>query len=230
MPSAIICAVCGGESFTDRAVLWPELIAEWQLSPAEVAYINRQQGTICAGCGSNLRSIALAQALLTENGWAAPLAAALQSPQARTLRVLEINEAGTLSPRLAKMPGHVLAVYPAVDMHALPYPDASFDIVIHSDTLEHVPNPAHGLAECRRVLAPGGVLLFTVPQIIGRLTRSRQGLALSFHGNPQTSSADFAVQTEFGADAWTCAAQAGFSQITLHVWEFPAAIAFACRA
>ena len=145
------------------------------------------------------------------------------------LRILEINEAGTLSPHLAKMPGHVLAAYPAVDMHALPYADGSYDVVIHSDTLEHVPHPAHGLAECRRVLSPGGVLLFTIPQIIARRSRSREGLALSFHGNPETSSSDYAVQTEFGADAWTYAAEAGFSQIALHVWEFPAAIAFACR-
>ncbi len=61
-------------------------------------------------------------------------------------------------------------------MHAIPYAAGTFDIVVHSDTLEHVENPVHALAECRRVLKPGGALCFTVPIIVGRLTRNRKGL------------------------------------------------------
>ena len=41
---SIICAICGGNDFEDRAVLWPLLIAEWGLSLDEAAYIDRQQG------------------------------------------------------------------------------------------------------------------------------------------------------------------------------------------
>src|SRR6185295_17348247 len=85
---------------------------------------------------------------------------------------LEINEAGTLSPLLRQLPGHRLATFPEVDIHRLPYADDSFSLVVHSDTLEHVARPNAALSECRRVLRPGGSLCFTVPMIVGRLTRS----------------------------------------------------------
>lgn len=50
----------------------------------------------------------------------------------------------------------------------LGYADASFDAIIHSDVLEHVYDHHRALAECRRVLRPGGVLLFTVPFLFNR--------------------------------------------------------------
>jgi SAM-dependent methyltransferase len=44
-----------------------------------------------------------------------------------------------------------------------PVCDESQDFVFHSEVLEHVENPDRFLAECHRVLRPGGRLLFTVP-------------------------------------------------------------------
>jgi SAM-dependent methyltransferase len=49
------------------------------------------------------------------------------------------------------------------NLERLTFPDASFDIVITSDVMEHVRQDAHAHAEIRRVLKPGGVYLFTVP-------------------------------------------------------------------
>ncbi len=43
---------------------------------------------------------------------------------------------------------------------ALPYPDASFDIVVCVDVLEHVSDLPRVLVEIARVLRPGGVFLF----------------------------------------------------------------------
>lgn len=43
----------------------------------------------------------------------------------------------------------------------LPWPDASMDVVILLELLEHVPDWAACLAECTRVLRPGGVLYLT---------------------------------------------------------------------
>ena len=56
------------------------------------------------------------------------------------------------------------------DVQRLTYADASFDLVTHTEVLEHVPDDARAFAELRRVLKPGGIMLFTVP----------------LHGGPQT--------------------------------------------
>lgn len=45
----------------------------------------------------------------------------------------------------------------------LPFDPGAYDAVIASSVLEYVPNPAPVLAQFRRVLAPGGVLVCTVP-------------------------------------------------------------------
>ncbi|MDX6679261.1 MAG: hypothetical protein QOE31_3313 [Solirubrobacteraceae bacterium] len=46
---------------------------------------------------------------------------------------------------------------------AIPLPDASFDVVVLTQVLEHVRRPAVVIAEIARVLRPGGRLLATVP-------------------------------------------------------------------
>ena len=80
------------------------------------------------------------------------------------------------------LPRHQLASYPDVDMMNLPFAAGAFDVVVHSDTLEHVSDPQRGLEECRRVLDERGAVVFTVPVVVGRLSRSRAGLAPSYHG------------------------------------------------
>jgi ubiquinone/menaquinone biosynthesis C-methylase UbiE len=44
------------------------------------------------------------------------------------------------------------------DVHALDFPDASFDIVHAHQVLQHVADPAAALAELRRVTRPGGLV------------------------------------------------------------------------
>lgn len=48
--------------------------------------------------------------------------------------------------------------FAAVDAQAIPYPDATFDLVIANHMLYHVPDRPRALAEIRRVLKPGGRL------------------------------------------------------------------------
>lgn len=219
------CLACGETSFVDQAVLWNDLAAAWELTPAERAYIDRQQGTHCISCGSNLRSCALAGALVTALGGSGTLNTFVRSASAQDITLLEINQAGSLSPFLSQLPGHRLANYPDVDMQQMPYENDSFDVVVHSDTLEHVPDPKRALSECLRALRPGGVLCFTVPIIVGRMTRDCAGRIASFHGSETQTTEDFRVQTEFGADTWAYVMDIGFSTVTLTTIEFPAALA-----
>jgi SAM-dependent methyltransferase len=47
----------------------------------------------------------------------------------------------------------------------LPFASAAFDVVVAASVLEYVAEPDAVLRECARVLRPGGVLLYTVPDL-----------------------------------------------------------------
>jgi SAM-dependent methyltransferase len=223
------CVICGGRSFSSKEILWDALVQEWSLSDDERHYINRQQGTHCDQCGCNLRSIALAKAIMAVSDFNGLFKSFVWTPRVWMKRLLEVNRIGGISAYLGKLPRRTLAEYPLIDMQSLPFENASFDLVLHSETLEHVPNPLGGLRECLRVLRPGGWCCFTIPIITGRLSRSRNGLSPSFHGQSDTNENDMLVQTEYGCDFWEQVLEAGFDECRIVSVEFPSAQAIAAR-
>lgn len=218
-----VCSVCGQDKLEDSEVLWPELINAWQLSIEEVRYINRQQGSHCVFCKNNLRSLALAKAILKAVFFEGTLLDFCQSSSNH--RVLEINRAGNLTDSLQKLMNHRLIEYPKFDMGNLDIESESYDLVVHSDTLEHIPNPERALSECHRVLSKGGKCIFTTPIIVDRMTRSRSGLTPSFHGQSNIQANDQLVYTEFGANFWQAVLKAGFSSCEIFSLEYPSALA-----
>jgi ubiquinone/menaquinone biosynthesis C-methylase UbiE len=106
----------------------------------------------------------------------------------------------------------------------LTYEDASFDLVITSETLEHVPDLDVALAEIHRVLAPGGHHVFTIPLLPG-VEKTYPRARLDEDGNlvplvePRIAHPGgdwgYPVFTEFGADLPAILDRAGFD-VTLH--------------
>jgi len=221
------CTVCGGSDHTLSKILWPELIADWKLSTEEVNYIDIQQGYSCRKCNCNLRSMTLASAFMSLSDFAGTFTEFCSNPtSAPSGGVLEINSAGQLTPFLERIPGYRLVSYPEVDMQNMAaIGNETFEIVLHSDTLEHIPDPVQALRECLRVLKPGGQLLYTVPIIVGRLTRRRDGLSPSYHGDYKNPRADHLVVTEYGADAWCQLLEAGFAAASIFSLSYPHSLA-----
>ena len=224
------CICCGSYSLEQSIILWEDLINEWELTETEVEYMNRQQGLRCLRCKANLRTMALAYALMRNENYRGLFKNFVKTRRIKSKKVLEVNEAGWLTQYLQKLPLHYLAKYPEIDAQDMPFSDSSFDIIIHSDILEHIPNPDKAINEFFRILKPNGYCVFTVPMLVGKLSRSRAGLAPSHHGcGEQRIRDDYLVYTEFGTDMWERLTKVGFSEVRIYSLEFPAAQSFLCK-
>jgi len=242
------CGTCGflGQPL-HRDVLWPELVAEWGLTPQWQRWMNQREGSRCAWCGSSLRSGQLAAAIVAAanrscGSSARSLSTLFRDPRARALTIAEINSAGNLHRYLTRCPGLRYSEFgstsssiPSEDLTCLSYPDARFDLVITSDTLEHVPDIDRALAETCRVLRTGGIHVFSVPIVWDRPTRQRAKvehgvlthlLPPSHHGAPREGRPDFLVFNEFGSDFAARCSAAGFELELLRDADNPALVTF----
>jgi len=83
--------------------------------------------------------------------------AELLAPRARTITCIDVSETLIDAARV-RLAGHANVRAEVADLHALPFPDASFDQVLLLNVLTHLRAPAQALTELARVLRPGGRL------------------------------------------------------------------------
>lgn len=245
------CGACGfpGRPLP-RQVLWPELIAQWELTPQWAAWMDDREGSRCARCGATRRGSQLAQAVVAEINrvtgmQARSLRAATADRRCRRVAIAEINSAANLHKYLSRCAGLRYSEYgstdpsvPSEDLTRLSYPDASFDIAITSDTMEHVPDVDAAFREVRRVLKPGAAYVFSIPVVWDRATRARAVLRNgelvhllppSHHGAAGDGRNDMLVFHEFGSDVVERCRAAGFDVELLRSDDNPALVTFVAR-
>lgn len=129
-------------------------------------------------------------------------------PDWPNLAIHESSPGGAMSKKLGRLCKNYVAsdYYPDMmrgrycgqsrneDLQHQTFPDATFDLVVTMDVLEHLPFPEQALREIARTLKPGGAHLFSVPcdftaDTVVRASLSSSGEVIHlqppvYHGNP----------------------------------------------
>ena len=229
------CAICGRLSpLVYRPwLITPTLVERWGVSREAAAAIARKESTMCVWCGGKLRNRRIAETILDLYPRGSPPRRArsivewVREPVIQSLQIAEINLIEGIHSYIKLLPHHYYSEYqdriedPAVrreDLTRLSYPSDSFDLVLTSETLEHVPDLGAALREILRVLKPGGKHIFTIPQdpaaarTFRRASLSADG-SIEHHATPLYHPAGdhgYLVFTEFGADLVELLERAGF--------------------
>lgn len=169
----------------------------------------------CCSCRSTPKYRAIVQVIESEAG----------QQVSQYIRDHKIYELSTTSPIFLKLRGHtnyeasgyfsdrpfgekITSFYWNQDLQKLSFPSESFDVVISSETMEHVRRPWQGFSEVYRVLKAGGFYVFTIPYRDDRFTRSRVDtsgeedkclMEKIYHQDPYRPE-DSLVYTDFGVD------------------------------
>lgn len=178
------CRVCGRTALMlyQPRVIPPLLVSLWSLNARQARALARKESLHCSRCGAKLRARRLAEVLLRLYPCGSPPRPArsvrewVQSPLARGLNIAEINIFNGLHEQIRTLPNLTWSDYQETplqglqpdaarseDLCRLTYRDGCFDLVLTSETLEHVPDLSRALSEIRRVLRPGGYHVFTIP-------------------------------------------------------------------
>jgi SAM-dependent methyltransferase len=109
-----------------------------------------------------------------------------------------------------KQPGSMVGAFRCENLEALTFADASIDLHVTQDVIEHVFQPTQVFREIARTLKPGGAHIFTVP-LVSRQEPSKVRAQLSadgkvihvqppvYHGNPISEEGSLVV-VDWGHD------------------------------
>jgi SAM-dependent methyltransferase len=113
-----------------------------------------------AGCGAGYGAFALAQA------------------GARSVRAVDIDRRSIAYGR--RHYAHPAIEFAVEDLNRLELPESSLDLVVSSNCMEHLNEPARFLAQVRKALSPGGLAVLAVPPITSPLLLDKNR-AIHFH-------------------------------------------------
>jgi SAM-dependent methyltransferase len=259
------CPVCGALEVTvSRPVVGQLLIEQWNLDAEWVAYFNHREGQICISCGASVRVRQLARVLVqllfeAKTGPVSSVREGVARGVSQNLKLAEVNSCGALHKFLSGIPGLSYSEFLPEDtstahenLLSLTYPDESFDFLLHSDTVEHVPDVDRAFAEIWRVLKPGGMCIFSIPWVrdgretlirarvrqTGELAATGCGKPLeevehllppSYHGGSYQSTQQYLVFYEFGVGFLSHLDALGFQTELVELPENPAAVTLVAR-
>ena len=225
------CVVCGQNSIFrfDPTLITPELRKAWGISGSLVQAFNLKESMFCGNCGSSLRIRRLAAVLMQTFSHVHgrsynSFIQLLDDTKFRQTRIAEFNACGALHTYLNKhenlfysewlsnvSPGDIHQGIRCEDLQCLTYPDNYFDIILTSETLEHVPDPNKAWGEIYRTLKPGGYHIFTIPVIPWQSNTIQRARIIggereyfrepAYHG--AWGQEDMFVYTDFGMDVAT---------------------------
>lgn len=194
---------------------------------------NWRERLICQGCGLNNR-VRAAIHYFEEILRPAPQAGIYLSEQATPLyRCLAAKYPGMVGSeyfgdRIPYGKTDPVTGFRNESITKLTFGDASLDFILSFDVFEHVPHYLAAFEECRRVLRPGGALLFTVPfdkgaqenHVRARVNDDGEIEHLSepeYHGDPVNQQGCLSFYT-FGWRIIDDLKRAGFAQAACHFY------------
>lgn len=184
-------------------------------------------GTVCPSCRSQVRHRMLAALFDDKAGH--PEWAERELFYGRA--VLHFAPERQLRDRIRRAAGrYVTADYDRgdtdlrLDLSAMPsVSDASFDVVIACDVLEHVPDDATAFRELFRVLKPGGIAILTVPQKDPPASTDEDSAVIEETERLERFGQHDHVRM-YGDDFPTRAAGGGFTVETIQAGSFPSEV------
>ena len=204
-------------AFSQCPFCGPTVILRLNAEPAGVrcvrcaaSIVHLSIGAVLRDCGLDLSRMAVCE--LSSNG---PFVDFLR----RRARDVSLSEYSDSVP-----PGTSVNGVRCEDVQRLTYEDGSFDLVTHTEVLEHVPDDEAAFLELRRVMKINGTMLFTVPLSASSATVQRAAgvgekmvhfLEPVYHTDPWQRGIGILAYRDYGLDIVSKLESAGFAGVEI---------------